>query len=176
VTAPPAADTSAGTPVEDEPNHWAIYSNPPPERPAPKRPRSPPETAAAAAVPASPHQQDEPDGLAKKRRCETPPPPPPPAAVTLSFRQRQRVRPVQYAALVPHTEWRWTEPALLGPKDYEEVGAVDYGHPGTLSAWRDDETGVILTRVRSFPVEAWPSSRNSGSCCSFFLLILKIVV
>jgi hypothetical protein len=59
---------------------------------------------------------------------------------------------VQYAALVPHTEWRWTEPALLGPKDYEEVGAVDYGHPGTLSAWRDDETGVILTRVGSFPV------------------------
>jgi hypothetical protein len=169
VTAPPAADTSAGTPVEDEPNHWAIYSQPPPERPAPKRPRSPPETAAAAAaVPASPHQQDDTDGLAKKRRCETPPPPPP-AAVTLSFRQRQRVRPVQYAALVPHTEWRWTEPALLGPKDYEEVGAVDYGHPGTLSAWRDDETGVILTRVRSFPVETWPSSRNSGSCCSFFL-------
>ena len=159
MTAPPAADTSAGTPVEDEPNHWAIYSQPPPERPAPKRPRSPPETAAAAAaVPASPHQQDDTDGLAKKRRCETPPPPPPPAAVTLSFRQRQRVRPVQYAALVPHTEWRWTEPALLGPKDYEEVGAVDYGHPGTLSTWRDDETGVILTRVRSFPVRTQFSS------------------
>ena len=63
-------------------------------------------------------------------------------------RVRQPRRVASYEALPPHTEWRWTEPAgFLGPKDYNEVGPVEYGHAATVSAWRDEESGVLVTRV-----------------------------
>ena len=129
--------TSAGTPLADEATE---------ERPPVKRPRSPPSNLVVA-EPLPPIADSDDDSLAKKRRLESGTPPPPAISHDWPVRVQQPARIVEHEWLPPHTDWKWSEPGLLGPKDYEEVGQVEYGHSVTVSTWRDDETGVLLTRV-----------------------------
>jgi hypothetical protein len=69
----------------------------------------------------------------------------------------------QYELLPAHTDWRWTEPALLRVGDYEEIPPVEYGHTASVSTWRDEESGVLVARVRL---------SNTFTVCILYLLDL----